>query len=179
MAERWLSAAQQRVWRSYIQLERLLPARLGREMQAASGLSGPEYEVLVNLSEEPTGRLRPYQLGERMLWEQSRLSHQLSRMQRRGLVMREDCPGDGRGAFVFLTPAGWAAIRAAAPPHVDMVRKLVFDQLTEAEAEAFGAACDKILAAIAKSAPGPGSGSGDAPDAPERGDVAERVAVDE
>ncbi len=175
MAERWLSAAQQRVWRSYIQLERLLPARLGREMQAVSGLSGPEYEVLVNLSEEPAGRLRPYQLGERMLWEQSRLSHQLSRMQRRGLVMREDCPGDGRGAFVFLTPTGWAAIRAAAPPHADMVRKLVFDQLTEAEAEAFGATCDKILAAIAKS----GTGSGDAPDAPECGDVAERVAVDE
>ena len=103
-----------------------------------------------------------------MLWEQSRLSHQLTRMQRRGLVVREECPGDGRGAFVMLTPAGWAAIRAAAPPHVDMVRKLVFDQLTSAEADAFGAACDKILAGIADS----DSGSGDAPDAPECGDVA-------
>ena len=170
MADRWLSEAQQRVWRSYVRLERLLPARLGRELQATSGLSGPEYEVLVNLSEEPDGRLRPYQLGERMLWEQSRLSHQLSRMQRRGLVMREHCPGDGRGAFVVLTQAGWAAIRTAAPPHADMVRTLVFDRLTEAEAEAFGRTCDTILAALA---------SGDTPDAPERGGVAQRVPVDE
>lgn len=176
MADRWLSAAQQRVWRSYVRLERLLPARLGRELQVTSGLSGPEYEVLVNLSEEPSGRLRPYQLGERMLWEQSRLSHQLTRMHGRGLVTREGCPGDGRGAFVALTPKGWAAIRAAAPPHVDMVRKLVFDQLTDEEATAFGAVCDKILAAI--SASGSGSGSGDAPDAPQCGGVAERVAMD-
>ena len=186
MSGQWLSDEQQRIWRSYIAIEHRLPSRLGRELQATSGLSGPEYEVLVNLSETPGERLRPYQLGERMEWEQSRLSHQLSRMERRGLVAREECAGDGRGSFVVLTAAGRAAIEAAAPSHVDMVRKLVFDQLTPEEAAAFGQVCDKILRAIADTASSCAvsdardvSASGDAPDSPERGRVAQRIPVDE
>ncbi len=154
MDDRWLSPAQQRVWRSYLRVERLLPARLGRELQASSGLSGPEYEVLVHLSEIPGGRMRPYRLGEAMQWEQSRLSHQLSRMERRGLVVREECPRDRRGAFVVLTPAGRAAIESAAPAHVAAVRQLIFDQLTEEETEAFGEACVKILQALEEPADG-------------------------
>ena len=93
MSAKWLTPEQQRVWRDYLQVERLLPAQLGRELD---GLSIPEYEVLVNLSEAPGGRLRPFQLGEATQWEQSRLSHQLTRMQRRGLIVREECPGDAQ-----------------------------------------------------------------------------------
>jgi DNA-binding MarR family transcriptional regulator len=156
MTGEWLSAAQQRVWRRYLRVGRLLPNRLAAELQATSGLSGPEYEVLVNLSETPSGRMRPFQLGEAMQWEQSRLSHQLSRMQRRGLVEREDCPKDGRGAFIVLTEAGRTAIESAAPAHVAAVRRLVFDRLTPDEAEAFGQACEKILEAL-------GETSGDVP----------------
>jgi DNA-binding MarR family transcriptional regulator len=168
MTGRWLTPEQQRVWRRYLAVGRLLPARLERELHASSGLSGPEYEVLVNLSETPGGRLRPYQLGEAMQWEQSRLSHQLTRMQRRGLVVREDCAKDGRGAHVVLTRAGRTAIESAAPAHVAAVRRFVFDRLTGAEAEAFGVACAKILGAL-----------GDPPYPPQGGGVAERVAVDE
>jgi DNA-binding MarR family transcriptional regulator len=152
MTDLWLSAAQQRVWRRFIRVERLLPARLGRELQASSGLSGAEYEVLVNLSETPGRRLRPFQLGAAMQWEQSRLSHQLTRMEKRGLVAREECPRDGRGAFVVLTEAGRTAIESAAPAHVAAVRTLVFDRLSAAEAEAFGDACAKIIAAIEETA---------------------------
>ncbi|HEX6526962.1 MAG TPA: MarR family transcriptional regulator [Streptosporangiaceae bacterium] len=148
MTVRWLSPEEQRVWRSYLQVERLLPALLGRDLQASSGLSGPEYEVLVNLSEAPDGRLRPFRLGQAMQWEQSRLSHQLSRMERRGLVAREDCPNDGRGAFVVLTPAGRGAIESAAPAHVAAVRNLVFDRLTEEEVAALGRVCAKIIEAV-------------------------------
>jgi DNA-binding MarR family transcriptional regulator len=148
MTGQWLSAAQQRVWRAYLEMERLLPARVARELQATSGLSGAEYEVLVHLSETPGGRLRPFQLGEDMHWEQSRLSHQLTRMQRRGLVAREECPKDGRGAFVVLTDDGRTAIESAAPAHVAVVRELVFDRLTAAEVEAFGQICAKILEAL-------------------------------
>jgi len=184
MSDRWLSDEQQRIWRSYIGVEHRLPTRLGRELQATSGLSGAEYEVLVNLSETPGGRLRPYQLGERIEWEQSRLSHQLIRMERRKLVAREECAGDGRGSFVVLTARGRAAIEAAAPSHVDMVRKLVFDQLTPEEAAVFGRACDKILRAIAETACDASAetacdASGDVPDSPECGRVAKRVPVDE
>jgi DNA-binding MarR family transcriptional regulator len=192
MSVQWLTEAQQRTWRDYLRVERMLPAQLNRELQASSGLSLPEYEVLVYLSESPDGRLRPFQLGEGLQWEQSRLSHQLTRMQRRGLLTREECEKDGRGAFVVITPAGRTAIEAAAPGHVAAVQRLVFSQLGEDEAAAFGQACAKILAALRQI---PGSAcsadacsadaasgdacSGDAPDPPECGGVAERVTVDE
>jgi DNA-binding MarR family transcriptional regulator len=149
MAVEWLSPEQQRAWRRYLEVSRRLPAELGRDLQASSGLTSAEYEVLVNLSEADGGRLRPYQLGAAMQWEQSRLSHQLTRMQRRGLVCREDCAGDARGAFVILTEAGSAAIKSAAPAHVAAVRRLVFDRLTADETRAFDNACAKILAALA------------------------------
>lgn len=148
----WLTAQQQRVWRDYLRVSRLLPAQLNRELQASSGLSEPEYEVLVNLSEAPGGRLRHFQLGEATQWEQSRLSHQLTRMQRRGLIAREDCPKDARGAFVVLTAAGRGAIESAAPTHAARVLELVFNRLTDEEVAAFGQVCDKILQALAETA---------------------------
>jgi DNA-binding MarR family transcriptional regulator len=145
----WLSDEQQRVWRDYLRVSELLPAKLNRELQAQSGLSAAEYAVLVYLSEADGGRLRPFQLGEAIQWEQSRLSHQLTRMERRGLVRRENCPSeDGRGAYVTITPAGRQAIESAAPAHASAVRDLVFDQLSDDELAAFGRVCEKILRAL-------------------------------
>ncbi|MFC8851014.1 MULTISPECIES: MarR family winged helix-turn-helix transcriptional regulator [unclassified Micromonospora] len=126
---RWLDDDQQRAWRAYLRMQAELTARLSRQLQAESGLSLADYEVLVQLTEAPDGRLRPFALQRALQWEQSRLSHHLGRMQRRGLVDREECPQDARGAFVVLAAAGRAAVEAAAPAHVDTVRRLVFDQL--------------------------------------------------
>jgi DNA-binding MarR family transcriptional regulator len=145
----WLTGDQQRVWRNYLRVNQLLPAQLNRELQAESGLSLAEYEVLVHLSEADGGRLRPFQLREDMHWEQSRLSHQLTRMERRGLICRENCPSeDGRGAYVTLTAAGQTAIESAAPAHATAVLELVFDQLTEEETATFGQVCEQILSAL-------------------------------
>jgi DNA-binding MarR family transcriptional regulator len=145
----WLSDEQQRVWRDYLRVCELLPAQLNRELQAQSGLSGAEYAVLVQLSEAERGRLRPFQLGDAIQWEQSRLSHQLTRMERRGLVRRENCPSeDGRGAYVTITAAGQHAIESAAPAHAAAVMKLVFDQLSNDELTVFGRVCEKILRAL-------------------------------
>ena len=85
--------------------------------------------MLVRLSEAEHGRLRPFELELDLQWEQSRLAHQLTRMQRRGLVTREKCNEDGRGSYVVLTAAGRDAIEQAAPAHVEAVRSLVFDGL--------------------------------------------------
>jgi DNA-binding MarR family transcriptional regulator len=148
MSVQWLTADEQRIWRAYLRAGTLLTARLNRQLQADSGLSLAEYEVLVQLSETPGGRLRPFQLGQALDWEQSRLSHLLSRMTRRGFVAREGCSGDGRGAFVALTAAGRAAIESAAPGHVVAVRRLIFDALGPARAKAFGRALETILAAL-------------------------------
>jgi DNA-binding MarR family transcriptional regulator len=141
----WLTADEQRAWRTYLRVSTLLPACLNRQLQRDSGLSLPEYEVLVQLSEAPAERLRPYQLCEALNWEQSRLSHQLTRMERRGLVAREECAVDGRGAFVILRAEGSAALRSAAPGHVATVRRVIFDQFDDDQRVAFEEACASIL----------------------------------
>ncbi|WP_300610000.1 MarR family transcriptional regulator [Trebonia sp.] len=148
MSGDWLTADEQRAWRTYLRMSSLLPAALNRQLQQDSGLTLPEYEVLVQLSEAPGQVLRPFQICEALNWEQSRLSHQLTRMQRRGLVARQECEADGRGAFVVLTAAGADAIGSAAPGHVAAVRRLMFDRLSEDERAAFEQACATIVAAL-------------------------------
>lgn len=145
MTAGWLSQDEQRAWRAYLRLGSLLSAALNRQLQQESGLTLPEYEVLVQLHEAPEARLRPFQLCDALNWEQSRLSHQLTRMERRGLVRRHTCAADGRGAFVALTAAGADAIAAAAPRHVAMVRSLVFDRLSEAQRSGLEETCTAII----------------------------------
>ena len=148
MTAAWLDEDEQRAWRTYLRMSSLLPAALNRQLQQDCGLTLPEYEVLVSLSEAPGQRLRPFQICETLNWEQSRLSHQLTRMERRGLVTRQECAADGRGAVIELTASGAGAITAAAPRHVATVRTLIFDQLTEAQRSAFEEACTSILAVL-------------------------------
>lgn len=127
----WLSAEEQRLWRGWLALASALPAVLHRELQADAGLSLPDFDVLVQLSESDDGRLRVSELARSLAWERSRLSHHVARMERRRLVAREECADDGRGAFVVLTPQGRSAIEAAAPHHVRTVRRLLFDPLDD------------------------------------------------
>ena len=128
---RWLEGVEHDVWRGWVEVGSRLEERLNRQLQHDSGLSSADYEVLVNLSEADEGRLRSFQLGALIRWEKSRLSHHLTRMEKRGLIAREECPTDGRGAYVVLTSAGRSAIETAAPLHVEEVRRLFIDLLTE------------------------------------------------
>jgi DNA-binding MarR family transcriptional regulator len=124
---RWLTEDEQRAWRGLLRMTSQLNARMNRQLLQDYGVSLADYEVLVGLSEAPGGRLRVFEIADALAWEQSRVSHQLARMQRRGLITREECPSDARGAFAVLTAAGRAAIERAAPAHVETVRRLVFD----------------------------------------------------
>lgn len=142
---RWLTDREDRAWRGYLRMRRLLEAQLGRDLQQASGLSVADYEVLVNLSEAPRGRLRINDLAAEMEWEKSRLSHHLTRMEGRGLVRKDECATDGRGAFVVLTPKGRAAIRKAAPLHVERVRHYVFDVLTPQQLDTLAEIADDVV----------------------------------
>jgi len=127
---RWLTEEEQRAWRGLLRMTSQLNARMNRQLLQDYGVSLADYDVLVVLSEAPEGRLRVFEVADALAWEQSRVSHQLARMQRRGLVAREGCASDARGAFAVLTEAGRAAIERAAPAHVETVRQLVFDGLT-------------------------------------------------
>jgi DNA-binding MarR family transcriptional regulator len=144
----WLDDRQQRVWRAWLKLNRELPSVLGRELQAGSDLSMADFEVLVNLTDRPEGRLRISELATSMNWERSRVSHHLKRMEARGLVDRAGCPDDGRGSFVGITPAGRQAIERAAPDHVETVRRLVIDVLSDEELDALGRLTTKLLAQL-------------------------------
>jgi DNA-binding MarR family transcriptional regulator len=135
---RWLDAREQASWRAYLDMTAKLNARLNREMQDASGISIADFSVLVQLSEHVDSRMRVLELARALGWEKSRLSHQLTRMQQRGLIERSYCSEDRRGAFVVLTEKGRATVVAAAPLHVESVRRYVFDELSADQVEALG-----------------------------------------
>lgn len=145
---RWLTEAEQRAWRGYIAMQAQLTAQLARELQAGSELSHSDFAVLVCLTDVPERRVRVLELARELQWEKSRLSHHLGRMQRRGLVAREECPSDARGAFIVLTDAGRAAIEAAAPQHVESVRRLVFDALTPEQVDTLATIAEAVLARL-------------------------------
>ncbi|MFI5718740.1 MarR family winged helix-turn-helix transcriptional regulator [Nocardia sp. NPDC051750] len=142
---RWLDEREDRAWRGYLTMHAQLQARLHRQLQNDSGLSLADFEVLVQLTDRPEPRMRVGELGQAVQWEKSRLSHHLGRMQKRGLVLREDCPDDARGAFVVLTEQGRAAIERAAPRHVETVRTLVFDVLTDDQVDALADIAERVL----------------------------------
>jgi DNA-binding MarR family transcriptional regulator len=132
----WLDEREQRAWRGYLALQSEIQRRVSRQLLRETGLTGAEYAVLVSLSEAPGGKLRVFQLRRAAEWEKTRLTHQITRMAARGLVAREPCPDDPRGAFVVLTEAGWDAVTAAAPRHVAHVRHWFFDALQSEQVDA-------------------------------------------
>lgn len=134
-----------------------LARRLGDDLAAHAGLSDADYAVLVCVSEAPAGRVRAREIAVQLSWEKSRLSHHLTRMAGRGLVERRECETDARGADVVLTPAGREAIDAAAPRHVEDVRRWFVDVLTPEQLADLGQACEVVLARL-RSAPASGAG---------------------
>lgn len=149
----WLTADEQHAWRSFIRLHQRLSATLVRDLQAHAKLSGADFEILVALSDTPDGRQRFQDLAKAIDWEQSRLSHQIARMTKRGLVAREECAADGRGAFVVVTAAGRKTIEAAAPHHVATVRRLVIDPLGAEDLATLGRISGRILENLDKATP--------------------------
>jgi DNA-binding MarR family transcriptional regulator len=145
-ASRWLNDQEARVWRGFIDLNRDLLGALERRMVRDSGLSGADYRLLVPLSEAPGGVLRARDLGELVGWERSRLSHQVSRMEKRGLLAREECLEDARGSMVRLTDTGREAIAAAAPKHVEHVRRLFIDSLSQDDLQTLDTIFERLLA---------------------------------
>jgi DNA-binding MarR family transcriptional regulator len=152
-ATRWLTAEEQRAWRAFLDAAHLLFATVEGQLQKEAGIPHGYYEILVRLSEAPGRALRMSQLAEASTSSKSRLSHAVARLEERGWVERLDCPTDRRGQVAQLTPAGFAALEAAAPGHVDQVRRSLFDQLT---AEQVGqlAAISRAISAAADGTPG-------------------------
>jgi DNA-binding MarR family transcriptional regulator len=147
---RWLTPEEQHAWRSFIRLQDKLRGRLSRLLQTESNVSAADFGVLVNLTDSPDGRQRVLDLAGALEWEKSRMSHHIARMEKRGLVARDECAEDGRGAFVVITDAGRAAIEAAAPRHVEAVRDLFLDHVTPAELRMLARISERVVEKLAE-----------------------------
>ncbi|MYW16783.1 MarR family transcriptional regulator [Streptomyces sp. SID2955] len=130
MTTRWLSPEEQRAWRAYIAASRLLEDAIDRQLQQEGGMPHLFYSVLANLSDAPGLRLRMTGLAETLKITRSRLTYAVTRLERDGLVRREDCSQDRRGSVAVLTDEGMAVLERTAPGHVETVRTLLFDRIT-------------------------------------------------
>ncbi len=148
MAPNWLNAREDRAWRAFVYAHQQIEVHLNRRLQE-SGLSGADYEVLAVLSALDGDRMPARALCDALGWEKSRLSHQVRRMQKDGLIGREPNPDDARSTMVCLLPAGRAAIENAAPRHVEDVRRNFIDLLTPAELDMLAALNERILRHLA------------------------------
>jgi len=133
LAER-LTERELAVWRSLQDTTADLRRLLAAELQRVE-LSPGDYAVLLALTEAEGRSLRSSELADAIDWERSRVSHHLGRMERRGLILRTECPGDNRGALVVLTDDGYDAIRRASGPHLRAVKRLFADALEPQQLE--------------------------------------------
>lgn len=127
---RWLTDSEQDAWYAWRRMFPLVNAGIARDLTHDSGLSEADYDVLSVLGSTEGHRMRISALAVLMQWSRSRLSHQLTRMEQRGIVRREEVATDGRGAEVVLTDLGVTTITTAAPLHVESVRRHLIDILT-------------------------------------------------
>lgn len=146
----WLSADEQAAWRQVVALLFRLPGALDAQLQRDAGISSFEYMVLSGLSEAENRTLRMSDLAAMASGSLSRLSHVVSRLEKRGWIRREACPGDGRFVNAVLTDEGWDKVVATAPGHVEAVRRLVVDVLSPDQLAVLGGVSGRVVGAIAR-----------------------------
>jgi DNA-binding MarR family transcriptional regulator len=144
-APRWLDDTEAEAWINLVRMLMLLPAALDRQLREEAGIPHPYYQILANLSASPDRAIRMTDLARMVGTTSSRLSHAVASLEERDWVRRESCPTDKRGQVARLTDAGMAALTAAAPGHVEEVRRLVFDRLTPDEVAQLRALAAKLV----------------------------------
>ncbi len=146
VSTRWLDSDEQRTWRAYLNAHRLLLDAVDAQLRRDSGMPHAYYEILVRLSDTPDRAMRMAELADATRVSASRLSHAIARLEERGWVRRQDCPTDRRGQVAVLTDEGFAVLAAAAPGHVEAVRRALFDALDADQIDKLGE-ISEILAA--------------------------------
>ena len=135
-------------WRTFTSMRRQLDVALERQLQRDGDISAAEYSVLITLFEAEGKQLRARDIGMVLAWEKSRVSHQVSRMEKRGLVGRRECDTDARGTWITLTADGKRAVLSAMREHAATIRSYFFDVVTAAELEALRSASERVLGVI-------------------------------
>jgi DNA-binding MarR family transcriptional regulator len=143
-----VSPAEWDAWRSFTTMRRSLDRALERNLQSTGEISAPDYELLIALFEAPDKTMRARDLAVRVGWERSRVSHQVTRMTKRGLLERTECDTDGRGTWVGLTAAGRRAVLSSMRDHAAVIREYFFDVLTSEEIATLQSLSERVLATI-------------------------------
>ncbi|PMC62844.1 MarR family transcriptional regulator [Corynebacterium xerosis] len=125
----WLNDDEQALWRAMMDAAKAVERAMDTRLLTTEEISSADFSVLVQLSEAEGGTMRMRELCEGLKWDRSRMSHQITRMEKRGLVTKLRCANDSRGIDVELTAHGREVIERAAPDHVRMIRRIVFDEL--------------------------------------------------
>jgi DNA-binding MarR family transcriptional regulator len=142
---RWLNPEERRAWLAILSISTMLPSALDSQLQLAGKLSLFDYNVLAMLSESDDGTLRMTELAARTSASLSRLSHVVTKLQKRGWIERRAHPDDARVTAAHITATGLDTIRSIAPGHVEGVRSLVFDSLTEGDVDDLARVGEKIV----------------------------------
>ncbi|BAU95558.1 MarR family transcriptional regulator [Corynebacterium suranareeae] len=132
---RWLSTEEQQLWRMILSAVRKMERTLDETLVDDHNLTTSEYAVLVVLSEAGDQEMRLRDMCQELDWDRSRTSHQITRMDKKGLVSKVKCAGDARGVIVEITPEGERRLKDAVPAHVETVRSLIFDPMEEGHME--------------------------------------------
>lgn len=141
----WLNADQQVNWRAFLGATTLLMDRLDRDLRSAHDLSMAEYEILVRLSEAPDRSIRMAELAAALAHSRSRITHTISRLEKDGLVRRDQCSTDGRGVSAIMTDKGFAALERAAHTHVQGVRTYLVDNASADEFDVLGRIMQRVV----------------------------------
>ena len=159
----WLSDGEMRTWIAFLQATHLIDDAVDRDLQTQSGLTHGDFEMLVRLSAAPDLQMRMADLAQQVLISRSRLTYRVTRLEKMGLITRQSCPTDARGAFAVLSPQGLQALQRAAPKHVKCVRHVFFDALTPDQVQILGDMLELVTVQVRK-APSPAH---DGPETPQ------------
>ena len=145
---KWLTREQQDLWRLWVEVTQRQNIEFDDDLQAHSGLTMSDYEILVTLSESPDHEARMSELAHRAIISRSRLTYRVDRMVTKGFVTRGDAGTDRRGVVAKLTAEGMRHLEEAAPKHVDKVQQMLFEHLDNDDLEALRCILDKLVGSV-------------------------------
>jgi DNA-binding MarR family transcriptional regulator len=158
--QRWLSDEEQRAWSAYVLASRYVNRAVDRDLKMSHDMISDDFGILDLLASEPDGRLRFGELASRLQFPKAHLTYRFQRLEAQGFVLREKCEDDGRGAYARLTPDGRAMLEAAAPAHVESVRRHLLDHLDEELVAQLESAMSAVLRqGLDDTGPDPANGS--------------------
>jgi DNA-binding MarR family transcriptional regulator len=150
-----LAPAELGAWRGLLRVHAALVKALDAELSAAHELPLSSYEVLIALEAAPGRRRRMAELADSVLLSRSGMTRLVDRLEREGLLAREDCPDDRRGSFAVLTDRGAELLERARPTHLDGVRERFLRHFGDDELRLLSSWWERLLPGAGEAGPAP------------------------